>query len=58
MYAEYYARVAYDRALHDRLLAEVLEADARADGFTMTNLLAQRRARALLDGAGDYFFEE
>lgn len=58
LYAEHYARVTYDRALHDRLLNEVLEAEVEAEGFTLTNALAQRRARVLLANAGDYFFEE
>lgn len=58
LYAEYYARVTYDRALHDRLLEGVLAADAHADGYTLTNVLAQRRARELLASAGDYFFDE
>lgn len=58
LYAEYYARITYDRALHDRILGEVLVADVQADGYTLTNVLAQQRAQELLASAGDYFFDE
>lgn len=58
LYAEYFARANYDRAMHDRLLDEVLSADAQANGFTLTNVLAQRRAQELLATAGEYFFDE
>lgn len=54
-YAASYARAVYDRDLHDRLLQEVLQADARVQGLTLINLLAQERAKVLLDGASDYF---
>lgn len=54
-YARGYARLLYDRELHDRLLNEVLAADARAPRLTLTNTLAQREARVLLDSADDYF---
>lgn len=54
-YARSYARLLYDRALHDTLLHEVLEADPRTSGLTLTNVLAQRRARELLATADDYF---
>lgn len=53
--AEYYARLVFDQALHDRLLAEVLAADPREPGFTLTNVLAQDRARALQASGKDYF---
>lgn len=58
LFAEYYARSTYNRGLHDQLLNEVLAADPRAEDFTLANLLAQRRARKLLDGAADHFFYE
>jgi hypothetical protein len=54
-YARGYARMLYDRELHDRLLAEVLEADPYAEGLTLSNVLAQDDARALLQDADDYF---
>lgn len=55
LYAEYYARLVFDRALHDRLLGEALAADPESPGLTLVNVLAQRRARALLESGKDYF---
>jgi hypothetical protein len=54
-YARSYARLVYDRELHDRLLGEVLQAPVRAEGLTLFNTLAQRDARELLAGADEYF---
>jgi hypothetical protein len=54
-YARSYARMMYDRKLHDRLLGEVLEAPAEVEGFTLTNTLAKRQARELLNSADEYF---
>jgi hypothetical protein len=54
-YARGYARPLYERELHDRLLYEVLEADPNVDGYTLTNVLAQRDARTLLATADDHF---
>ncbi len=54
-YARSYARLVYDRELHDRLLTEVLEAPVQAPGLTLFNVLAQQEAKALLDGADEYF---
>ena len=54
-YADTYARLVFDRDLHDRLLAEVLATDPRAPGLTLMNTIAQEQARALLDSADDYF---
>ncbi|MFY2764797.1 TRAP transporter TatT component family protein [Arenimonas sp. MALMAid1274] len=53
--AEYYARLLFDQPLHDRLLAEVLAADPREPGFTLSNVLAQERAKALVESGKDYF---
>jgi hypothetical protein len=55
LFAEYYARLVFDQELHDRLLAEVLAADPHAPGYTLTNVLAQDRARALQESGKDYF---
>jgi hypothetical protein len=55
LYAERYARMLYDRELHDRLLTEVLAADPRVPGLVLQNTLAQERARELLAGADAYF---
>lgn len=54
-FARGYARLLYERELHDRLLTEVLEADPVQPRLTLTNTLAQRDARALLESADDYF---
>jgi len=53
--ASQYARLVFDRELHDRVLLEVLEADARQPGLTLSNTLAQQQAQELLAGADDYF---
>lgn len=55
LYAERYARLVFDQALHDRLLHEVLAADPHAPGLTLINVLAQQRARALLESGAAYF---
>jgi hypothetical protein len=54
-YARRYARITYDRPLHDRLLQEVLDADAVAPGLTLSNMLAKRQAKELLASAESYF---
>lgn len=54
-FAESYARLVFDRELHDRLLVEVLEADAVEEGLTLMNAIAKERAHALLESADDYF---
>lgn len=54
-FADNYARLIFDRELHDRLLGEVLETDIRAPGLTLMNAIAQERARELLESADDYF---
>jgi hypothetical protein len=55
MFAERYARLVFDRELHDRLLGEVIAAEPRVPGQTLLNLLAQTRARTLLAGADEFF---
>jgi hypothetical protein len=54
-YARQYARLVFDRPLHDRLLREVLEADPATPGLTLSNTLAQEQARELLASADEYF---
>ena len=54
-YAKSYARMMYDRELHDRLLNQVLEADPNVSGLTLFNIIAQREALELLAAADDYF---
>lgn len=55
LYARHYARLVFDRELHDRLLRDVLAADPHAPGLTLVNTLAQEQARELLAGADQYF---
>jgi len=54
-YARGYAKLLYERDLHDRLLKEVLSADPYADGLTLGNVLAKEDALVLLAEADDYF---
>jgi hypothetical protein len=54
-FAKGYAKLLYERELHDRLLQEVLEADPYYDGFTLSNVLAQEQAAILMAEADDYF---
>ena len=54
-YARFYAKLMYERELHDRLLKEILEADPKHDGFILTNKLAQMEAIKLLAEADEYF---
>ncbi|MCB1685382.1 MAG: hypothetical protein KDI31_12875, partial [Pseudomonadales bacterium] len=54
-FADQYARLVFDRALHDELLNEVVAADPAGPGLTLINTVAQRRAKQLLDSADDYF---
>ena len=54
-FARGYAKLLYERDLHDRLLLEVLAADPYADGLTLGNVLAKEDAAALLAQADDYF---
>ena len=55
LFARHYARLVYDRELHDRLLNEVLAAQAEAPGLTLINILAKQEAKSLLDSADAYF---
>ena len=54
-YAKGYAKLLYERDLHDQLLNEVLQADPNQDGFVLTNVMAQKEAATLLAEADDYF---
>ena len=55
MFAKLYARMIFDRDLHDRLLKEVLDTNPAAPGYTLVNTYAQKQARQLLENAEDYF---
>ena len=54
-FARGYARLMYERELHDSLLNDVMHANPEVPGFTLTNVLAQRDAEELLASADDYF---
>ncbi|MFO7287755.1 MAG: TRAP transporter TatT component family protein [Gammaproteobacteria bacterium] len=54
-YARRYARLVFDQELHDRLLAEVLEAPVEAPGLTLFNVLAKEDAERLLASSEEYF---
>ena len=55
LFAEFYARLVFDQELHDQLLNEVISADPDSPGLTLSNVLAQDRAKELLAGSADYF---
>ncbi|MEJ2131477.1 MAG: TRAP transporter TatT component family protein [Gammaproteobacteria bacterium] len=54
-FARSYARLVFDRELHDQLLTDVLASDPHAQDLTLMNVVAQREAQVLLDGSDDYF---
>ena len=54
-YARQYARMMFDRELHDRLLKEVLKTDPYVPGYVLVNIYAQKTAKDLLDSADDFF---
>ncbi|MEL6215259.1 MAG: TRAP transporter TatT component family protein, partial [Pseudomonadota bacterium] len=54
-YARGYARLLYEQELHDQLLNEVLASEVEYDGLTLTNTLAVRDAKQLLESGADYF---
>jgi len=58
LFARHYARLVFDRDLHDRLCREVLDADAKEPGLTLLNTLARREAEGLLADSLDYFGDE
>jgi hypothetical protein len=55
IYARQYARLVFDRALHDRLVQEVLDAPAEVDGLTLSNTIAKDQALKLKQTANDFF---
>jgi hypothetical protein len=55
VYAKQYARMMFDRELHDRLLNSVLSSDTKQPGLTLMNTLAQKQAKELLESADEYF---
>ena len=55
VYARHYARLVFDRELHDKLIGEVLATDPEVPGFTLINTIAQQQAKKLSASADDYF---
>jgi len=55
MYAEKYARLTFDRPLHDKLLHEVVAADVSHSSHRLVDVIAQQKASRLLANASDYF---
>ncbi len=55
LFAKLYARMIFDRELHDTLLTEVMDTNPVVPGYTLVNTYAQKQARQLLDDADDYF---
>ncbi len=53
--AENYARMMFEQELHDTLLKDVLKADPHAEGYTLMNVVAQQRAKELLETSDEYF---
>jgi len=53
--AQYYARLVFNQELHDQLLNEVINANPKANGYTLINTLAQDQAKQLLASGKDYF---
>jgi len=54
-YARSYARLIYDRELHDQLLNEVLAAEVKQPDLTLFNQLARSQAIELLETSDSYF---
>ncbi len=48
MFAQTYARLVFDQALHDQLLNEVIVSDPVVENLTLSNVLAQNKAQTLL----------
>jgi len=55
LFARHYARLVYNRELHDQLLKAVTTADAEVADLTLINTLAQQQAKELLSTAEEYF---
>ncbi|MDH5386835.1 MAG: TRAP transporter TatT component family protein [Gammaproteobacteria bacterium] len=55
MYAEKYARLLFNRELHDSLLTELLAVDVRKSKTLLIDIIARTKAKELLADADDYF---
>ncbi|MFT7688963.1 MAG: hypothetical protein ACI9FB_004328 [Candidatus Azotimanducaceae bacterium] len=55
VFAEQYAKLTFNKELHDQLLNDVLAADPVIEGMTLSNTVAKQRAKVLLADSDDYF---
>jgi hypothetical protein len=55
LYAEKYARLVFDRELHDEQLRQVIDSKSGPESQRLMNTMARQRAVELLDAADDYF---
>ncbi len=55
LYAKHYARLLFDRKLHDDLLNQVITTDEKQSNLTLINIVAKQQAKQLLKSADDYF---
>lgn len=55
LYAEKYARLVFDKELHDSLLKEVIDAKVENNEATLINSIAQHKAGLLLAESDEYF---
>ena len=55
LFAEKYARLVFDKELHDRLLTEVVNAKVENNEATLINSIAQHKAGLLLAQSDEYF---
>ncbi|MDH5444508.1 MAG: TRAP transporter TatT component family protein [Gammaproteobacteria bacterium] len=54
-YAERYARLVFNEKLHNKLLQDVINADANVHRLTLVNTLAKRKAKELIESGKEYF---
>jgi len=55
LYAEKYARLVFDKELHDKLLKQLLDYEIDISEKTLINTIAKSRAKILLEESDDYF---
>jgi tetratricopeptide (TPR) repeat protein len=55
LYAQKYARLVFNKELHDRLLKQVIDAKVDVPDMKLINTIAKSRARELLAESNDYF---
>lgn len=53
--AEYYARLVFDKELHDQLLKQVLSTKDSQERYTLQNTIAKNKAKSLLATSDEYF---